>query len=120
VYLIPCDSKKEYKYLDYVNLNNFNPDNEFLGDPVSLEENQDKNVYFRIDKMREQGYIAEERTKQTDLCILAKWYDEESITKIGGYYAYYTSNRLRFTAEEISNVVQEYDEAGFSQYDGQY
>ena len=124
VYLIPCDSKKDYEYVDHVNYTGYNNTDELRGLPQSefKGDYRDKNhdVYFRIDQMREYGLVLNDRTKQKDLCILAKWCDGESIGKFTGYYACYTSNRLRFTAEEISSVVQEYDEAGFSQYDGQY
>jgi len=117
-YIIPCDSKKEYSYVDLVNKTS--DDAELIDYPISVTNDANYSVYFRIDQMREHGYIAKDRTKQKDLCILSKWYEYRSGGKTGGSYRYYKSNRLKFTAEEISNVVQEYDEAGFSKYDGTY
>lgn len=113
-YLLFCDSKEEYPYKSsYMDKR--------LGFPQAPNENDGiHEVYFRIDKLRERGFIAEDRTKQEDLCILSKWHRHYSNNRVSGVDLYFKSNRLRFTAEEISSVVQEYDEAGFSQYDGQY
>ena len=120
VYIIECDSTKEYKYLNYGDTYEaFNEDGELLGSPSYSDIDEEISIYLRIDQLRERRYVVEDRTKQKDLCVLAKWREHVS-SKVSGYDVYYTSNRLRFTAEEISSVVQEYDEAGFSQYDGQY
>ena len=115
-YLIPCDSKEEYPYLDRVNHTDIDRSRVLLDIPLSAsdDDNENNSIYFNIREMQQYGLVTKDRTKQKDLCILTKWYDHVYMGRTGGYNAYYKSNRLRFTAEEISNVVQEYDEAGFS------
>jgi len=67
------------------------------------------NVLFRIKNLIQIGYISEDRDKQKDLCLFRK----DLIIHTGGplrvKHDYTTSNKLVYTAEEINNLMTEYE-----------
>lgn len=124
-YLIPCNSTKTYEYI-YIKEHTEEGDHENKYEQgyeeTLLHKSSDylHNIYYRIDKLRELGYIAKDNSKQEDLCLFAKWKQYCSSGKMGELDIYTKSNKLRYTAKEINAVVAEYDKGGFSEYDGKY
>ncbi len=96
--LLPCSSSIKYddfkKYPIHYHAHN-------IRYPV---EKKTVGAYFKIEDLEEIGYITKDRSKQTDLCLF-----EKEKTGGMGYKVYNTSNKLIYTAQEINEILDEYE-----------
>jgi|GEM_PF-1600896 len=98
IVLLPCDST-----LQYDNLLDYPVYFRFYGTRTN-DLPKHYIAHFKIDALKNIGYIAENPNQQQDLCLF-----EKMQTGGMGETVYISSNKLIYTAEEINAVMDEYE-----------
>ena len=102
IVLLPCDSSLDYS--DYEKYPIFN-----FGDQVRFYTETNRTIgitgaHLKIEDLEEIGYISEDRNEQKDLCLF-----EKTETSGWGWKHNTSSNKLRYTAQEINAIMEEYE-----------
>jgi len=116
--LSPCSSTKVYDNVDNTydtsreRYEEFQPGILINPDPeYSNNRPTQAFIYFDIKKLRKLGYITD---NQEDLCLFNEYiiYDESYGISYddNGIKYYYKTNKLRYKAEEINQIVKRYEE----------
>ncbi len=100
IVLIPCDSSLNYDdYIKYPIYFRF--DDKYPEEPLLPKK---YGAFFKVEDLKELGYIAKDRDEQKDLCLFEKM-------KLSGWgwVNYFSSNRLIYKPQEINAVMDEYE-----------
>ena len=102
IVLLPCDSSLDYSDYKKYPIFEFATQVRFY-----TETNRTIGItgaHFKIEDLEEIGYISEDRNEQKDLCLF-----EKTETSGWGWKHNTSSNKLRYTAQEINAIMEEYE-----------